>query len=127
MPTQYLTERQTLNVAPTTLFQATDTTSFIIARVLLKNERNEGVKVTIKLNGFPIVSDLAVPIFSQKPIELDTIAKLRLIGTDTLEILVLPNSSSGAASFGQIGGFPWYTTVDANVATIILSYVKQTP
>lgn len=126
MPTQYLTDKLTLNVAPTTLFQADSNTSYIVAKVLLKNERSEDIKATIKLNGFPIVVDLSIPIFSQKPIELDTISKLKLVGTDNLEILVIPNSSAGATSFGLVGGFPWYTTVDANVATIILSYVKQT-
>lgn len=126
MASFYITDRLTLNVAPTVLFQADSNTSYIITKVLLKNERSEEVKATIKLNGFPIVVDLAIPIFSQKPVELDTISKLKLIGTDNLEILVVPSSSAGTTSFGLIGGFPWYTTVDANVATIIISYVKQT-
>lgn len=126
MTTEYLTDKQILNVAPTTIFQANNNTSYIIAKVLLKNERSESVKVTVKFNEFPIVVDLAVPIFNQKPVELDSISKLKLVGTDKLEITIIPNSSSGATSFGIIGAFPWYTQVDANVATLILSYVKIT-
>lgn len=126
MPTLLKTEYQTLNVAPTTLFQATTDTSFIIAKVLLKNEKSEAAKVTIKLNNFEIVKDLTLPIFSQEPIEINSISKLRLEGTDKLEIIVVPNSMSGATTFGLIGGFPWYTTVEPNAATIIMTYVKVT-
>jgi len=126
MATELLTEYSTLNVAPTTLFQANSNTSYIIAKVLLKNEKNETAKVTIKLNDLTIIKDLTLPIFSSEPIELNSISKLRLRGTDKLEITVVPNSLSGGTSFGVIGGFPWYTTVEPNAATIILTYVRQT-
>lgn len=126
MPTLLKTEYQTLNVAPTTLFQADINTSFIIAKVLLKNEKSEAVKVTIKLNNFEIVKDLNLPIFNQEPIEINTISKLKLEGTDKLEILVVPNSMSGNTSYGLVGGYPWYTTVEPNAATIIITYVRQT-
>lgn len=126
MPTLLKTETQTLNVAPTTLFQATNDTSFIIAKVLLKNEKSEAAKVTIKLNNLEIVKDFNLPIFNQEPLEINSISKLRLIGSDKLEITVVPNSMSGNTSFGLIGGFPWYTTVEPNAATIIMTYVRQT-
>ena len=126
MPALLKTEYQVLNVAPTTLFQATNEISFIIAKVLLKNEKSEAAKVTIKLNDLEIVKDFNLPIFSQEPTEINSISKLRLIGTDKLEITVVPNSMSGNTSFGLIGGFPWYTTVEPNAATIIMTYVRQT-
>lgn len=126
MPTLLKTETQTLNVAPTTLFQATNDISFIIAKVLLKNEKSEAAKVTIKLNNLEIVKDFNLPIFNQEPLEINSISKLRLIGSDKLEITVVPNSMSGNTSFGLIGGFPWYTTVEPNAATIIMTYVRQT-
>jgi hypothetical protein len=125
MATELITEYSTLNVAPTILFQASSNLSYIIAKVLLKNEKNEAAKVTVKLNSLEIVKDLVLPIFSQQPIEINTISKLRLRGTDKLEITVIPNSMSGSAG-GTIGGFPWYTNVEANAATIIMTYVKQT-
>jgi hypothetical protein len=125
MATELITEYSTLNVAPTTLFQASSNLSYIIAKVLLKNEKNETAKVTIKLNNLEIVKDLVLPIFNQQPIELNSISKLRLRGTDKLEITVVPNSSTGTAG-GTVGGFPWYTNVEANAATIIMTYVKQT-
>lgn len=125
MPTLLKTETQTINVAPTTLFQANFTTSFIIAKVLLKNEKSEAAKVTVKLNDLEIVKNLILPIFNQEPIEVNTISKLRLEGTDKLEILIVPDSMSGSTSYGQIGGFPWYTTVEPNAATIIMTYVRQ--
>lgn len=126
MATLLKTETQNLNVAPTTLFQATTTTSFIIAKVLLKNEKAEAAKVTVKLNNFEIVKEYNLPIFNQEPIELNSISKLRLEGTDKLEILVVPDSMSENTSFGLVGGFPWYTSVEPNAATIIMTYVKQT-
>ena len=125
MASEYITETLTLNVAPTTIFQATNTISYIIAKVLLKNEKAESSKVTIKLNNLEIVKDLVLPIFNQEPIELNSISKLRLKGTDKLEITVTPNSFTGTAG-GTIGGFPWITLVEANAATIILNYVKTT-
>ncbi len=126
MPSLLKTEYQTLNVAPTTLFQATNDISFIIAKVLLKNEKSEAAKVTIKLNNLEIVKDLNLPVFNQEPVEINSVSKLRLIGTDKLEITVVPNSMSGNTSFGLVGGFPWYTTVEPNAATIIMTYVRQT-
>lgn len=126
MPTLLKSEVINLNVAPTTLFQATSTTSFIIAKVLLKNEKSEAAKVTIKLNNLEIVKDFNLPIFNQEPIELNSISKLKLEGTDKLEITVVPNSMSGATSFGLVGGFPWYTISEPNAATIIITYVRQT-
>jgi len=125
MPTIYKTESQILNVAPTTLLQANSTTSFIVAKVLLKNERNEAAKITVKLNDLIVVKDLSLPIFISEPLELNSISKLKLEGTDKLEITVVPNSSSGATG-GQVGGYPWFTSVDANAATIILNYIKTT-
>lgn len=125
MATEYITDYLTLNVAPTTIFQATNNTSYIIAKVLLKNEKNESAKVTIKLNNLEIVKDLNLPIFNEEPIELNSISKLKLKGTDKLDITVVPNSFIGTAG-GIIGGFPWYTQVEANAATIILNYVKIT-
>lgn len=127
MPTLLKTEAINLNVAPTTLFQATNDISFIIAKVLLKNEKNEAAKVTIKLNNLEIVKDLTLPIFNQEPIEINSVSKLRLEGTDKLEILIVPNSMGGNTSYGQVGGYPWYTVVEANAATIIMTYVRQTP
>lgn len=126
MPTTLKTEAINLNVAPTTLFQATFTTSFIIAKVLVKNEKTEAAKVTVKLNNLEIVKDLNLPIFNQEPLELNSISKLKLEGTDKLEITVVPNSMTGNATGGQVGGFPWYTNVEPNAATIIMTYVKQT-
>lgn len=126
MATTLITEYSTINVAPTTLFQATNNTSYIIAKVLLKNEKAEAAKITIKLNSLEIIKDLVLPIFSSEPIELNSISKLRLSGTDKLEITVIPNSLAGGTAFGLIGGFPWYTTVEPNAATIIMTYVKQT-
>jgi len=126
MPTLLKTETQTLNVAPTTLFQATPTTTFIIAKVLLKNEKSEAAKVTVKLNNLEIVKDFNLPIFNQEPLELNSISKLKLEGTDILEITIIPSSMSGSVAFGLIGGYPWYTTVEPNAATIIMTYVKQT-
>lgn len=126
MPALLKTEYQTLNVAPTTLFQADVNTSFIVAKVLLKNEKTEAAKVTIKLNNLEIVKDLNLPIFNQEPIEINSISKLRLEGTDKLEILVVPVSMSGNTSYGLVGGYPWYTTVEPNAATIIITYVRQT-
>jgi len=126
MASEYITEFLTLNVAPTTIFQATNNIDFIIAKVLLKNEKSESSKVTIKLNNSEIVKDLILPVFNQEPIELNSISKLRLKGTDKLEITVVPNSMSGNTSFGLVGGFPWYSTVEPNAATIILNYVKIT-
>lgn len=126
MPTLLKTEYQVLNVAPTTLFQADVNTSFIIAKVLLKNEKSEAAKVTVKLNNLEIVKDFNLPIFNQEPLELNSISKLRLEGTDKLEITVIPNSMSGTPSFGLVGGYPWYTTVEPNAATIIMTYVRQT-
>lgn len=126
MATEYITDYLTLNVAPTTIFQATNNTSYIVAKVLLKNEKNESAKVTIKLNNLEIVKDLILPIFNQEPIEINSISKLRLKGTDRLEIVVIPESMSGNNVFGLIGGFPWYTTVEPNAASIILNYVKIT-
>jgi len=126
MATELLTEYSTLNVAPTTLFQANNTTSYIIAKVLLKNEKNEAAKVTIKLNNLEIVKDLVLPIFTQEPIELNSISKLKLRGTDKLEITVVPNSMVGGAAFGLVGGYPWYTVSEPGAATIIMTYVKQT-
>lgn len=126
MPTLLKTEYQTLNVAPTVLFQATNNISFIIAKVLLKNEKSEAAKVTIKLNNLEIVKDLNLPIFNQEPLEINSISKLKLEGTDKLEIVVVPNSMSEATSFGLVGGYPWYTTVEPNAATIIMTYVRQT-
>lgn len=125
MPTLLKTETQTLNVAPTTLFQATNDISFIIAKVLLKNEKSEAAKVTIKLNNLEIVKDLTLPIFNQEPVEINSVSKLRLEGTDKLEILVVPNSMSSNTSYGLVGGYPWYTTVEPNAATIIMTYVRQ--
>lgn len=126
MASEYITEFLTLNVAPTTIFQATNNIDFIIAKVLLKNEKPESSKVTIKLNNSEIVKDLVLPIFNQEPIEINSISKLRLKGTDKLEITIIPESMSGDIAFGLIGGFPWYTTVEPNVALIILNYVKIT-
>ena len=126
MATQYITETLTLNVVPTTLFTATDTTSYILAKFLLKNERDETGKITIKLNDREVVKDLVLPIFNQKPIELDSISKLKLSSNDTLEITVIPDSLAGGSVFGLIGGFPWYTQVEANAATMIMSYVMIT-
>jgi len=126
MPTTLKTEYQTLNVAPTTIFQATTAISFIIAKVLLKNEKNEVAKVTVKLNNLEIIKDLNLPIFNQEPLELNSISKLKLEGTDKLEITVIPNSFAGGSAFGLVGGFPWYTNVEPNAATIIMTYVKQT-
>jgi hypothetical protein len=126
MATTLTTEYSTINVAPTTLFQANSNTSYIIAKVLLKNEKSEPAKVTIKLNNLEIVKNLVLPIFNQEPIEINSISKLKLVGTDKLEITIIPNSMSETPSFGLIGGFPWYTTVEPNVATIIMTYVKQT-
>jgi len=126
MATTLITEYSTVNVTPTTLFQASTNTSYIIAKVLLKNEKSEAAKVTVKLNNLEIVKDLVLPIFNQEPIELNSISKLRLSGTDKLEITVIPNSLSGGTSFGLVGGFPWYTTAEPNAATIIMTYVKQT-
>src|SRR4028118_775771 len=126
MPTLLKTDLVNLNVAPTTIFQADINTSFIIAKVLLKNEKNEAAKITVKLNSLEIVKDLVLPIFSSEPIELNFISKLRLSGTDKLEITVIPNSLAGGSSFGVVGGFPWYTTVEPNAATLIMTYVKQT-
>lgn len=125
MASEYITEFLTLNVAPTTIFQATNNIDFIIAKVLLKNEKPESSKVTIKLNNSEIVKDLVLPIFNQEPIEINSISKLRLRGTDKLEITVTPDSFTGVAG-GTIGGFPWVTLVEANAATIILNYVKTT-
>lgn len=125
MASEYITEYLTLNVAPTTIFQATNNIDFIIAKVLLKNEKSESSKVTIKLNNLEIVKDLVLPIFNEEPIELNSISKLKLRGTDKLEITVTPDSFTGVAG-GTIGGFPWYTQVEANAATIILNYVKTT-
>jgi len=34
---------------------------------------------------------------------------------------------SDVTSYGLVGGFPWYTTVEPNAATIIMTYVRQTP
>ena len=126
MPTLLRTDYQTINVAPTTLFQADSTTSFIIAKVLLKNEKSEAAKVTIKLNNLEIVKNLVLPIFNQEPVEINSISKLKLVGTDKLEITIIPDSMSGTPSFGLVGGFPWYTVVEPNAATIIMTYVKQT-
>lgn len=126
MPTLLQTEYKTINVAPTTLFQADTNTSFIIAKVLLKNEKTEAAKITIKLNNLEIVKNLVLPIFNQEPIEINSVSKLKLVGTDKLEILIIPESMSGNISFGQVGGFPWYTSVEPNAATIILNYVKIT-
>src|SRR4028118_96018 len=126
MPTLLKTEVVNLNVAPTTIFQADINTSFIIAKVLLKNEKNEAAKVTIKLNNLEIVKDLVLPIFSSEPVELNSISKLRLRGTDRLDITVIPNSLSSSSASGTVGGFPWYTSVEPNAATIIITYVKQT-
>lgn len=126
MPTALKTESINLNVAPTTLFQANTTTSFIVAKVLLKNEKSESAKVTVKLNDLTIVKDLVLPIFNQEPIEINSISKLRLEGTDKLEITVIPDSMSGNTAFGLIGGFPWYTVSEPNAATIIMTYVRQT-
>lgn len=126
MPTLLKTETQILNVAPTTLFQADNNTSFIIAKVLLKNEKLEAAKVTIKLNNLEIVKDLNLPIFNQEPLEINSISKLRLEGTDRLEITIIPSSMSSSVAFGLIGGYPWYTTVEPNAATIIMTYVRQT-
>jgi len=64
MPSLLKSEVLTLNVAPTTLFQATNEISFIIAKVLLKNEKSEAAKVTIKLNNLEIVKDLTLPILN---------------------------------------------------------------
>jgi hypothetical protein len=125
MASEYITEFITLNVAPTTIFQATNNIDFIIAKVLLKNEKPESSKVTIKLNNLEIIKDLILPIFDQEPIEINSISKLRLRGTDKLEITVTPDSFSGVAG-GTIGGFPWVTQVEANAATIFLNYVKTT-
>lgn len=125
MATQYITEYLTLNVAPTTIFQANNNTDYIIAKVLLKNEKSENAKVSVKLNNLEIIKDLVLPIFNEEPIELNSISKLRLKGTDKLDITVVPNSFTGTAG-GIIGGFPWYTQVEANAATIILNYVKIT-
>ena len=125
MASEYITDYLTLNVAPTTIFQATNNISFIVAKVLLKNERLEPVKVTIKLNAKEIVKDLVVPVFNQEPVEINSISKLKLKNTDNLEITVVPNSFTGVAG-GIIGGFPWITIVDPNAATIIMSYVKTT-
>lgn len=125
MASEYITEYLTLNVAPTTIFQATNNIDFIIAKVLLKNEKSESSKVTIKLNNLEIVKDLVLPIFNEEPIELNSISKLKLRGTDKLEITVTPNSFTGVAG-GTIGAFPWVTQVEANAATIILNYVKTT-
>lgn len=125
MASEYITELLTLNVAPTTIFQATNNIDFIITKVLLKNEKSESSKVTIKLNNSEIVKDLILPIFNQEPIEINSISKLRLKGTDKLEITVVPDSFTGTAG-GVIGGFPWVTQVEANAATIILNYVKTT-
>src|SRR4028118_1520541 len=105
MPTLLKTDLVNLNVAPTTIFQADINTSFIIAKVLLKNEKNEAAKITVKLNSLEIVKDLVLPIFSSEPIELNFISKLRLSGTDKLEITVIPNSLAGGSSFGVVGGF----------------------
>lgn len=126
MPTLLKTEYQTLNVAPTTLFQATNSTSFIIAKVLLKNEKSEAAKVSFKLNNLEIVKDFNLPIFNQEPTEINSISKLRLEGSDKLEVTVIPNSMSANPSFGQIGGYPWYTSAEPNAATIIITYVRQT-
>lgn len=125
MASEYITEYLQLNVAPTTLFQATNNISYILAKVLLKNEKPESSKVTIKLNSLEIVKDLVLPIFNKEPIELNSISKLRLRGTDKLEITVTPDSFTGVAG-GTIGAFPWITLVEANAATIILNYVKTT-
>jgi hypothetical protein len=125
MASEYITDYLTLNVAPTTIFQATNNISYIIAKVLLKNEKSESSKVTIKLNNLEVVKDLILPIFSEEPIELNSISKLRLKGTDKLEITVTPDSFTGVAG-GTIGAFPWITQVEANAATIILNYVKTT-
>jgi len=125
MATEYITEYLTLNVAPTTIFQASNNLSYIVAKVLLKNEKSEAAKVTIKLNSLEIIKDLVLPIFNQEPIELNSISKLKLTGTDKLEITVVPNSFTGVAG-GVAGGFPWYTIVEANAATIFLNYVKVT-
>jgi hypothetical protein len=125
MASEYITELITLNVAPTTLFQATNNIDFIIAKVLLKNEKSESSKITIKLNNLEIIKDLILPIFDQEPIEINSISKLRLRGTDKLEITVTPDSFTGTAG-GTIGGFPWVTLVEANAATIIINYVKVT-
>ena len=80
----------------------------------------------LKINNKEIIKDLVLPIFNQKPIELDSISKIRLSSNDKLEITVIPDSLSGGAVFGLIGGFPWYTLVEPNAATIIMSYVKVT-
>lgn len=126
MATEYITDYLTLNVAPTTIFQATNNISYIVAKVLLKNEKNEVAKVTIKLNNLEIIKDLDLPIFSHEPIELNILSKLRLKGADKLDITVIPNSLAGGSVFGLIGGFPWYTQVEASAATIIMNYVKIT-
>lgn len=125
MATEYITEYLTLNVAPTTIFQASNSFSYIVAKVLLKNEKSEAAKVTIKLNNLEVVKDLILPIFNQEPIELNSISKLKLVGADKLEITVVPDST-GSVTGGAIGGFPWYTVVEANAATIILNYVRIT-
>ena len=125
MASEYITDYLTLNVAPTTIFQATNNISYIIAKVLLKNEKSESSKVTIKLNSLEIIKDLVLPIFNEEPVELNSISKLRLKGTDKLEITVTPDSFTGVAG-GTIGAFPWVTQVEANAATIILNYVKTT-
>jgi len=126
MPTTLpLTETINLNVAPTTLFQASTSTTYFIAKVSLKNEKSEAAKVTVRLNNLEIVKDLILPIFNQEPLEINSLSKLILRGTDKLEITVIPNSSTGASG-GTVGGFPWYTNVESNAATIIMTYVKQT-
>lgn len=126
MASEYRTDLITLNVAPTTIFQATNNISFIVAKVLLKNEKSEAAKVTIKLNDREVVKDLVLPIFSSEPLEVNSISKFKLSGTDKLEITIIPNSMAGTPSFGLVGGFPWYTVVEPNVATLILNYVKIT-
>jgi len=125
MASEYITEFLTLNVAPTTIFQATNTISYILAKILLKNNKEEPAKVTVKLNNLEIIKDLVLPLFKEEPIELNSISKLKLKGTDKIEITVIPNSFAGVAG-GSIGGFPWITQVEANAATLILSYVKIT-
>lgn len=125
MASEYITEYFNLNVAPTTIFQATNNISYILAKILLKNNKTESSKVTVKLNDLEVIKDLVLPLFNEEPIELNSISKLRLKGTDKIEITVTPDSFTGVAG-GTIGAFPWITQVEANAATIILNYVKVT-
>ena len=73
MASEYITELITLNVAPTTIFQATNNISFIVAKVKIPNNdhfKMENNFMSVK-NMFPIEAfDNTAKLFSSKEISL---------------------------------------------------------